>query len=88
MTDCKNPDSRQAHVTPACVNPHSHRSDGPIDEDAYRRGFQQGFETALQGIANGIAARRLERWRMAIYRWRFMRTHKQRIEPPQIKQAK
>jgi hypothetical protein len=71
------------HVTIA-ENPHAHHTDGPVDEDAFRRGFQQGVEIALRGIASGVAAHRLERWRMAIFRWRFMRTHKQRIEPPCI----
>jgi hypothetical protein len=65
-------------------NPHSHNTDGPIDEDAYRRGFQQGSEAALEAIKVGVSRRRIERWRMAIYRWRFERTHKKRIEPPQI----
>jgi hypothetical protein len=63
-------------------NPHSHCTDGSIDEDAYRRGFQQGSVIALKAIKDGIHPKRLERWRMAVYRWRFMRSHKKRTPAP------
>jgi hypothetical protein len=75
---------REWEIMWANENPHAHHTDGPIDEDAYRRGFQQGSEAALEAIKAGMPRRRLERWRMAIYRWRFMRSHKKRTPPPRI----
>jgi hypothetical protein len=66
-------------------NPHAHHTNGPADEEAYRRGFQQGAHMVLQAIESGVPPHRLERWSMAVYRWRFMRSHKKRIPPPEIK---
>jgi hypothetical protein len=66
-------------------NPHSHHTDGSVDEDAYRRGFQQGSEMALRAVEAGISARDLERWRSAVYRWRFKVSHKKRVQPPRAK---
>jgi hypothetical protein len=68
------------------TNPHSHHveADGLEDEDAYRRGFQQGSEATLRAVERGATGPRLKRWRAAIYRWRFQTTHKKRIEPPTI----
>ena len=58
----------------------------PAAEDAFRRGFQQGHHAALQAVARGVPARRIARWCMEVYRWRFLRTHKKPIPPPLVKE--
>ena len=40
---------------------------------------------AARAAARGISARDLERWRSAVYRWRFKVSHKKRVEPPRAK---
>jgi hypothetical protein len=49
---------REWEIMWANENPHAHHTDGPIDEDAYRRGFQQGSEAALEAIKAGMPRRR------------------------------
>ena len=72
---------------------HAHYRGGPVNEhafllaeDAFRRGFQQGHHAALQAVARGVPARRIARWCMEVYRWRFLRTHKKPIPPPLVKE--
>ena len=72
---------------------HAHYYGGPVNEhafllaeDAYRRGFQHGQGAALQAVGRGVSARRMARWCMAVYRWRFLRSHKKPIPPPVIKE--
>jgi hypothetical protein len=65
-------------------NDHAHDTDGPEDEDAYRRGFQQGSEFAFRAIEGGASSMLLAKWRKAIYRWCFDVTHKKRHSPPVI----
>ena len=63
-------------------NIHAHYTDGPADEDAYRRGFQQGAHAAVEALQRGLPPYLVERWMMEIYRWRFQKTHKKRFEAP------
>jgi hypothetical protein len=65
-------------------NPHSHHTNGPIDEDAYRRGYQQGAYHALRAVDAAVSNHQLSRWEKAIVRWRFKVTHKSRIPAPEI----
>jgi phytoene dehydrogenase-like protein len=66
------------------ANPHAHDdTDGPADEDAYRRGFQQGAEEALRALDRGTPRARLKRWQTQVYDWRFLKSHKRRTPPPQ-----
>jgi hypothetical protein len=67
-------------------NPHAHTSPilGPPDEDAYRRGFQQGVMAALDAVEQGCPPGRLAKWKDAIYRWRFDASHKKRVPHPTV----
>jgi hypothetical protein len=66
-------------------NPHSHcESDGPDDEQAYRRGFDHGMSMALDLPWVTVTRRkRHDRWLRAVYRWRHMQTHLYRTPPPE-----
>ena len=39
-------------------NPHVHHTDGPADEDAYRRGFQQGASAVLEMLQKDVSPTR------------------------------
>jgi hypothetical protein len=69
-------------------NPHAHHTDGPADEDAYRRGYQQGAWHALQAFKAKVPAWLLEEWAQAIYRWRFELTQSKRHPAPELNYAK
>ena len=43
-------------------NPHVHHTDGPADEDAYRRGFQQGASAVLEMLQNNVSPTRSDFW--------------------------
>lgn len=53
-----------------------------IGEDAYRRGYVQGVETAIDALANGKTAGGLERWLNEVLRkWRGAPKNRA-IKPP------
>jgi hypothetical protein len=64
-------------------NPHAHYTkpgDLP-DEDAYRRGFQQGVFVAL--LARQLCSiNKVKRWYDAVSNWRYNSTHAKRTPPP------
>jgi hypothetical protein len=55
---------------------------GPADEDAYRRGFQQGAFAVLEMLQEDVSPRRSDSWWAAVYDWRFNCSHKERTRPP------
>jgi hypothetical protein len=63
-------------------NPHVYHTDGSADEDAYRRGFQQGASAVLEMLQNDVSPTRSDRWWAAVYDWRFNCSHKKRARPP------
>ncbi len=64
-------------------NPHAHDTkpgDLP-EEDAYRRGFQQGIHAAL--IARQVCPlNKVKHWYDDISDWRYKSTHAKRTPPP------
>ena len=66
-------------------NPHRHTTDGTPEEDAYRRGFQQGAQAAIDALEFHIGEDMtylIRRWWDAVYDWRFNASHKTMLEPP------
>lgn len=62
-------------------NPHAHHTDGPPDEDAYRRGYEHGAYHALLRCDNPDGMR--AEWLRAIRRWRYELTQSKRTAPPE-----
>src|SRR5258708_2751824 len=62
---------------------HAHTTDGTPEEDAYRRGFQQGSEEAFKLLSAPDEV--IESFRKAVRDWRFDASHKTEIRPPNVR---
>lgn len=63
-------------------NPCKHRDD---DRDGdYRRGYQQGMWAALKYIEDGVDEATIQKWKDAVYNWRFLKTKKKFYPAPEI----
>ena len=65
-------------------NPHSHHTDGTAEEDAYRRGFDQGSHAVIAAIIDGASLEEIKRWKTSVSKWRHDRTHHKMTEPPKF----